>query len=138
MEHGQRREAAVGTPRERLPRAERLTSRAAFRRVYERGEAHHGRNLVLFVLRSPELGCRVGFVSGRKVGPATRRNRARRLLREAYRRLRPHFNSEGEHAHFAIVARRPLCAEGLSAALTELQRLFEVAGVLNDDYARPK
>lgn len=133
MEHGQtlRSAAAGASPRERLPRTERLKGRLAFRRVYEQGEAHHGQRLVLFILRDARSDRRVGFVSGRKVGPATRRNRARRLLREAYRRLRPELVSRSDGPHFVIVARRPLADGSFQDAYSELRRLLGAAGELS-------
>lgn len=44
--------------------------------------------MVLFVLASPDLPRKAGFVAGRRVGGAVIRNRAKRLLRECYRRHR--------------------------------------------------
>jgi len=41
----------------------------------------------LVSLGKPDDHARMAFVAGRKVGPAVRRNRAKRLLREGFRRL---------------------------------------------------
>ena len=41
----------------------------------------------LVSLGKPEDHARLAFVAGRKVGPAVRRNRAKRLLREGFRLL---------------------------------------------------
>jgi ribonuclease P protein component len=67
----------------------RLRSGAEFRRVLEKGVRLPGR---LFVLVGAEntLGYdRLGLTVSRRVGAAVRRNRARRLLRESFRRRGP-------------------------------------------------
>ena len=48
---------------------------------------------------------RIGFVTGKKVGCAVERNRARRLMKEVYR-LNQHSIREGYH--IVIVGRGPL------------------------------
>ncbi|MBI4753746.1 ribonuclease P protein component [Candidatus Desantisbacteria bacterium] len=80
-----------------LPKTQRLLQAAEFSAVYSRGMAYHHRFLVLFILKvtppTETLGQthgaaptrRVGIVAGKKTGGAVKRNRAKRLLREAYR-----------------------------------------------------
>jgi ribonuclease P protein component len=66
---------------------ERLRKSDDIRRVYANGVAFHCRHLVLISLRTETAQCRVAFVASRKVGKAVRRNRAKRLLREAHRTI---------------------------------------------------
>lgn len=68
-----------------LPKTQRLLQAAEFNAVYSRGMAYHHRFLVLFFLPKDSTVRRVGIVAGKKTGGAVKRNRAKRLLREAYR-----------------------------------------------------
>ena len=69
----------------RLPRAARLRSRAEFDRLFRRGARVEGPAFVLLWRREPGPRA-VGFAVGRRLGGSVVRNRARRRLREAYRR----------------------------------------------------
>ena len=61
-----------------------LNENRDFRRAYAKGKSRVHRLLVTYVLRN-----RVGFTATKKIGKACRRNRARRVIREAYRILEP-------------------------------------------------
>jgi RNase P protein component len=60
-----------------------LRSKSEFRKVYEEGVKRVGRYLVLYLLPAEDDASAV--VASRKVGGAVKRNRAKRLLREALR-----------------------------------------------------
>ena len=70
------------------PRDRRLHQGWQFREVYQSGKSFHGSLMTLVCLPRRDHG-RVGFVASRKVGPAVRRNRAKRLLRESFRSQSP-------------------------------------------------
>jgi ribonuclease P protein component len=70
-----------------LPRAERLRSRAEFDRLFRRGARVEEPAFVLLWRWEPGPRA-VGFAAGRRLGGSVARNRARRRLREAYRRQR--------------------------------------------------
>lgn len=72
-----------------LPRAARLTRTSDFRRVYGRGRRAHGKTIVLVALRRQEPGHRVGVAVSKEHGRAVRRNKLKRILREAFRLERP-------------------------------------------------
>lgn len=101
---------------ERLRRRERLRHRTSFQRIYDQGKSHPGSLIVLFVLAAPDLERRAGFVAGRRVGGAVSRNRARRLMREAYRRHKSRVAALGFQV--VLVARRG-CGE---AAYGDVER----------------
>ena len=72
---------------ERFPRSVRLRRRSEFLEVQERGRRVHTPHfVVLFRARAGGgTGVRLGVTVSKKVGDAVRRNRVKRLVREAFR-----------------------------------------------------
>ncbi|MEP9412084.1 MAG: ribonuclease P protein component [Candidatus Brocadia sp.] len=66
-------------------RAERLTRKKEFEKAFREGKVFKNDRVVLYVTPNKLQYSRLGLVVGKKVGNAVRRNRAKRLLREAYR-----------------------------------------------------
>ena len=60
-----------------------LSNKNEFHEVYERGAKQVGRLLVVYLLPADDMARAV--VASKKVGNAVKRNRAKRLLREAFR-----------------------------------------------------
>ncbi len=60
-----------------------LTRKSEFHEVYEHGAKKVGRFLVVYLLPADDMARAV--VASKKVGNAVKRNRAKRLLREAFR-----------------------------------------------------
>ncbi len=55
-----------------------------FRRAYYRGKCEASACLVTYLLKNNEGETRVGITSGKKIGGAVQRNRARRVIRAAF------------------------------------------------------
>ena len=65
-----------------------LRKQSDFSRVYKKGSSRGSRYMVM-LYRENRLGyTRTAFVASKKVGNAVTRNRARRLMKEAYRILK--------------------------------------------------
>lgn len=79
---------ASAPPSETFPRARRIGARRDFREAYENGTKQHGRLVVVFARARPAGGLRLGITATRKAGGAVLRNRARRRVREIFRRWR--------------------------------------------------
>ena len=72
--------------RSRYGRRRRLTSAAQFDAVFKRGARLGGRLFLVVYAPNRVRHHRLGLAVGRRVGGAVARNRAKRLLRESFRR----------------------------------------------------
>ena len=94
-------------PRHTFPKSRRLTSRADFSAVFEAGVREARGPLIVYARPNGLAYPRLGLSTSRKVGTAVRRNRIRRLLREAFRHLQHDFPA-GYDLLVVIRAHEPL------------------------------
>lgn len=73
-------------PDERFTKAERLRKRPEFRQVYAAGRRYNLPLFTIFALPTPRGKTRLGVTVTKKIGRAVERNRAKRLIREVFRR----------------------------------------------------
>jgi ribonuclease P protein component len=104
-----------------------LQRNAQFRCVYAKGRRVEGRLAVLYMLDAPGEPRAVGIVTSRKIGGAIVRNRARRLLREAYR-LNQH--KMKDNVQLVLVARTAINGRRLAEVEAAVLALLEEAGCL--------
>lgn len=97
-----------------------------FQRVFREGKSTAGKYVVVHAIPNKLPVVRLGFPVGKRLGGAVRRNRIKRLLREAARLAR---NMPGEGYDVVIVPRRRMtdpnlhCGEVLDDLETVLGRL---------------
>jgi len=91
---------------------ERIKTRAHFQEIYQKGIRVHGRYNTLFILANHLPVGRLGIAATKKLGGAVKRNRAKRLIREVFRR-----NNRAAGFDVVVVPKREL----LDASLTSLE-----------------
>ncbi len=112
--------------RQRLGRMDRLTDKQNFQAVFRYGKRIE-RHTLIAIWRDSADAVRAGFAVTRHIRGAVDRNRARRRLREAYRRAEV---ARPESVDVIFVARPPL----LTSPFAVVQR--EVGSVLSTIRAR--
>lgn len=73
-----------------------------FRRAYTRGESLVTPFAVIYVFKSKRNNVRLGITTGKKIGKAVERNRAKRVITAAFRNILPRLSGGYD---YVIVAR---------------------------------
>jgi ribonuclease P protein component len=107
----------------------RLRSAVDFDRVREQGQTWRNNQVVLIILPNERGRNRYGVAAGKRLGNAVRRNRMKRLLREALRALDPTLRQGYD---IVLIARHGLRVDTPLADITSnLSRLLTRSGVLD-------
>jgi ribonuclease P protein component len=108
-----------------MERRDRLRHTRDVRRVYEEGKSWAHKLLVLIVRPGDDQDhARVGVTASRKLGNAVARNRAKRLMREAARRVYAQFDDSWD----VVLIARPQILQAKEAQVEEaLMTLIEQA-----------
>lgn len=88
---------------------EHIRRRAEFQLAYERGTRIRGRYSTLFVMANQLEIARLGIAATRKLGGSVERNRAKRLIREVFRR-----NKIAPGYDIVVIPKRELLGAGLT------------------------
>lgn len=126
--------AGAETPRRRVRlfgRDSRIRDRPRFEALYARPTRRAGRLFVAYWDRAPAdaAGHRLGVTAAKRTfHDAHERNRAKRLLRESFRLLRPAF--AGGPWDLVLVARRPILRAQEPDVRAELASVCLAAGIL--------
>ena len=110
----------------RLPKKSRLSKRREFQKVYTNGKRIKGHFMTAFVAPSEKPFHRLGLTASKKViGKAFERNRAKRLLREAFRLTKKELGKLNTNYDWVLNARKCLLDVKLEKPLKEFRRIIE-------------
>lgn len=105
----------------------KLRTEKEFQRLRQEGLAWSGKRVVVRVAANGLNEARLGIVTSKRLGNAVKRNRARRLVREAARRLVDRFPTGWD---VVVIARGPAVNSSMAQVLGDLEYLLRRAGLI--------
>lgn len=100
-----------------------------FRRAYNKGKSFVTPLLVVYCLRRKQSCVRVGITTGKKIGNAVHRNRARRVIRESCRHLMPEMEQGWD---IVFVARARTAEVKQQSVEKDMHSLLKKAGIIKE------
>jgi ribonuclease P protein component len=115
----------------RLGRASRLAQSRDFARVRQAGERlAQGCLIANWHKLSPGAGPRLGVITSKKIGGAVERSRARRLLRESFRR---HQHDLAQPVEIVLVARNSIAGKKFADVEKDYLAALKRAGLWRNE-----
>ncbi|MGI5902377.1 MAG: ribonuclease P protein component [Desulfitobacteriia bacterium] len=105
----------------------RLRKKSDFSRVFSGQLSYASKFAVIYILKGRPL--KFGFVASKKIGNAVKRNRAKRLLREAVRLNMSKIKGENQ---MIFIARKSILKASLPDVEKEIIKIWRKAGVYNE------
>lgn len=113
-----------------LPKTSRIAKSAEFRLVYSEGKRFDGRFMTLFLRPANFDFHRLGVTASKKgIGKAHDRNRAKRLLREAFRLSKIELDTLSGKYDWVLNCKRNLLRVKLEKPLGDFRKLIEAVKI---------
>ena len=121
-----------------------ITENHLYSKVYAKGKKHASRTVILYVLRDLHANRlmrqnpmkvklnRVGITVSKRIGGAVQRNRAKRVLREAYRHIDKDFGIKTGYL-IVMVAREATTAVSERKVEADLTAALRALGMLREE-----
>lgn len=98
-----------------------------FKRLYYRGKSVVKGNVVVYVMKNRTESNHLGLTCGKSIGKAVKRNRVKRLIKEAYRLLEDRLLGGYD---IVLVARTKCLGSKQIYVLKDLESAFDTLGIL--------
>lgn len=102
----------------------RIKENRDFRRLYAKGKSLVSPYVVVYYMKNRKGNLRLGITAGKKIGSAVARNRAKRLIRAAFRNCSAEISPGFD---FIIVARTRILSVKSTAVEVSLKKLLKSA-----------
>jgi ribonuclease P protein component len=110
---------------EALPKRRRLRARAEFQKVYAEGQRYNGRLLAAFLRKNEVAEHRLGVTASTKaIGNSVQRNRAKRLIREVFRRSSADLSGLDQTYDWVLNAKRSLLVSDEEQRFREFRKII--------------
>ncbi len=110
-----------------MKKTETITENRIYTRLYGKGKNVVSGTMVIYYRRNNLKINRLGLTSTKKIGCAVKRNRARRVIREAYRLLE---DKLGTGYDIVIVARTKATSVPMFVVKNDLEKSFRSCGII--------
>ncbi|MBQ6809563.1 MAG: ribonuclease P protein component [Clostridia bacterium] len=110
-----------------MKNTETITENKIFTRLYGKGKSQVSGTCVVYFRQNNLKLNRLGLTSTKKIGCAVKRNRARRVIREAYRLLEDKLRVGYD---IVIVARTKATSVPMFAVKNDLEKAFKACGLM--------
>jgi ribonuclease P protein component len=119
---------APAKPSQALPQRRRLRARDDFQKVYTQGQRYDGRLMAAFLRANDGSEHRLGVTASTKaIGKSVDRSRAKRLLRELFRRNQAELEALRNRYDWVLNAKRSLLRSSEELRFREFRRIIEQA-----------
>lgn len=106
-----------------------LNRNKEFTKAYSKGKSFVSPVLVIYVIKNRAKNIRIGITASKKIGNAVERNRAKRVIKESFRKIFPLLSGNFD---LVFVARKKTCEVKSTKILQIMEQNLKKAGLLEE------